>query len=74
MDSSELRIDSSEKLHDDNFHILKSGMQLLHSLREVDDHLTEEVLEPSSRTYASWKRAYCKDRATIRLTVSDTHL
>ena len=76
MDSStSIRID---KLREDNFHTWKTRIQLVMSLKEVDNYITDDPPARESdnypATYAEWRKGDLKAKALIGLTLSDSYL
>lgn len=72
--SSNLRLDTLDKLRDDNFHVWKARIQLLLSLKDVHTHLHDDPPDNSASSYSTWSKADLNARAIIGLTLSDTHL
>eukprot|EP00171_Calliarthron_tuberculosum_P004339 IDg4339t1 len=71
MELGGLKID---KLNNDNFHIWKSRVQLVLSLRELDDYLTSDSPGTDSNDSLKWSKGDRKAKAIIGLTISDSHL
>ena len=76
MDSSTgIRID---KLREDNFHKWKTRIQLVMSLKEVDNYITDDPPARESdnypATYAKWRKGDLKAKALIGLTLFDSYL
>ena len=68
---SSLKID---KLSSTNFHAWKQKIQLVLSLRELDDHIDEDPPERTDASYTAWMKADRKAKAIIGLSLSDEHL
>lgn len=62
------------KLSDDNYHVCKSCIQLVLSLKELDEYLEDDLRAEDSDAYRTWRRGDNKAKAVIGLTLSGTHL
>ena len=72
--SSSIRID---KLCDNNFHTWKQKIELIMSLRELEDHIDIEcckLLPTDDEALAKWNKADAKAKAIIGLNLSDEYL
>ena len=65
-----------EKLREDNFHTWKTRIQLVLSLKEVDNFVTDDPPknESDSTAYSEWRKNDLKAKAIIGLTLSDSYL
>ena len=64
------------KLSDDNYHTWKSRIQLILSLKELDEYIEDDPPSDDSdkESLRKWRRCDSKAKAVIGLTLSDTHL
>ncbi len=63
-----------DKLDATNYFSWKQNIQLVLSLRELDEFIEQEPPAEDARNYLDWKKSDRKAKAVIGLSLSDEHL
>ncbi len=71
VDFSSIKVD---KFINSNFHALKQKIQLVLSLRELDDYIQDDPPIDDAEVYRDWCKYDRKAMAVIGISLSDEHL